>query len=317
VHPDGSAAKFPEIKLATELAKELLIHQLVASSSFATTHQVVAKLGSHTDFTAVQANEIAVAAITNNQISWIATDPDVEAFLRKVIEAHQTGKGPKFTRIEMRDTRIIDHGASVALVTALRPFVGALDAVEMAAPAFLAEKDHLGARFEVDDPTVVAGDAVHVFVDHEPPTALVDLALVEAALGRVVEEPSDVLSIGKASQAAAGRRVPENGGMDVVVVAGVDGFAGDLRGIERPLQFGYSITSVDGQTPQFNVLQPLGTLQYDYYQPLANVAVDIGHNLTAKAGWNYYQYGEGSFVGPTLPRYFHANNAMFSLRWAF
>jgi hypothetical protein len=55
----------------------------------------------------------------------------------------------------------------------------------------------------------------------------------------------------------------------------------------------------------------------DYYQPLANVAFDIGHNLTAKVGWDYYQYGEGSFVGPTDPRYFHANNATFSLRWAF
>jgi hypothetical protein len=82
-------------------------------------------------------------------------------------------------------------------------------------------------------------------------------------------------------------------------------------------QVGYSVTSVSGQTPQFNSLQPLGSLQYNYYQPLATVAVDIGHNLTAKAGWNYYQYGEGSFVGPTSPRYFHANNATFSLRWAF
>lgn len=82
-------------------------------------------------------------------------------------------------------------------------------------------------------------------------------------------------------------------------------------------QVGYSITSVDGQTPQFNVLQPFGSLQYNYHQPLANLSVDIGHNLTARMGWNYYQYGEKSFVGPTDPRYFHANNATFSLRWAF
>ena len=82
-------------------------------------------------------------------------------------------------------------------------------------------------------------------------------------------------------------------------------------------QAGYSITSVGGQTPQFNSLQPPGSLQYNYHQPLANLAVDIGHNLTAKAGWNYYEYGEKSFVGPTDPRYFHANNATFSLRWAF
>jgi hypothetical protein len=82
-------------------------------------------------------------------------------------------------------------------------------------------------------------------------------------------------------------------------------------------QVGYSITTVGGQTPQFNVLQPFGSLQYNYHQPLANVSVDIGHNLTAQMGWNYYQYGEKSFVGPTDPRYFHANNATFSLRWAF
>jgi hypothetical protein len=82
-------------------------------------------------------------------------------------------------------------------------------------------------------------------------------------------------------------------------------------------QVGYSITSTAGQTPQFNSLQPLGSLRYDYHQPMANLAVDMGHNLTAKVGWNYYQYGEGSFVGPTNPRYFHANNATFSLRWAF
>jgi hypothetical protein len=82
-------------------------------------------------------------------------------------------------------------------------------------------------------------------------------------------------------------------------------------------ELGYSITSVGGDTPQFNALQPFGSLQYNYHQPLANVALDIGHNLTAKVGWNYYQYGEKSFVGPTDPRYFHANNATASLRWAF
>jgi len=82
-------------------------------------------------------------------------------------------------------------------------------------------------------------------------------------------------------------------------------------------QVGYTITSVGGQTPQFNVLQPFGSLQYNYHQPLANVSVDIGHNVAARVGWNYYQYGEKSFVGPTDPRYFHANNATFSLRWAF
>jgi hypothetical protein len=80
---------------------------------------------------------------------------------------------------------------------------------------------------------------------------------------------------------------------------------------------GYSISSVDGSVPQFNILQPLGTVQYKYQQPVANLSVDIGHKLAYNMGWNYYQYGEGSFVGPTAPRYFHANSVTESLRYSF
>jgi hypothetical protein len=80
---------------------------------------------------------------------------------------------------------------------------------------------------------------------------------------------------------------------------------------------GYSITSVDGSAPQFNILQPLGSLQYKYQQPVANLTVDLGHKLAYNLGWNYYQYGEGSFVGPTAPRYFHANAVTDSLRYTF
>ena len=80
---------------------------------------------------------------------------------------------------------------------------------------------------------------------------------------------------------------------------------------------GYSITSVDGSVPQFNILQPLGSLQYKYQQPVANLSVDIARRWAFNMGWNYYQYAEGSFVGPTAPRYFHANSLTESLRYAF
>ena len=80
---------------------------------------------------------------------------------------------------------------------------------------------------------------------------------------------------------------------------------------------GYSITSVDGSIPQFDILQPLGSSQYKYYQPVASLSVDLGHKLAWNTGWNYYQYNEGSFVGPTAPRYFHANSVTESLRYAF
>jgi hypothetical protein len=62
-----------------------------------------------------------------------------------------------------------------------------------------------------------------------------------------------------------------------------------LKPVKRiTTQLGYSVTSTGGKTPQFNSLQPFGSLQYNYHLPLANLAIDIGHNLTAKAGWNYY-----------------------------
>jgi opacity protein-like surface antigen len=80
---------------------------------------------------------------------------------------------------------------------------------------------------------------------------------------------------------------------------------------------GYSVTSVDGKTPQFNALQPLGSLAYNYYQPIASLDLDLVHNLTWHAGWNYSQYGEKDFVGPTTPRYFHANDMTLSLKYAF
>jgi hypothetical protein len=59
------------------------------------------------------------------------------------------------------------------------------------------------------------------------------------------------------------------------------------------LNLGGSITNVDGTTPQFNILQPLGSLQYlYYYQPVASFSVDLTPGLAWNSGWNYYQYNE-------------------------
>jgi hypothetical protein len=82
-------------------------------------------------------------------------------------------------------------------------------------------------------------------------------------------------------------------------------------------RFGYSITSVGGKTPQFNILQPIGSLAYNYHQPIASIDVDLARNFAWHGGWNYYQYGEKDFVGPTSSRYFHANDVTVSLRYAF
>ena len=83
------------------------------------------------------------------------------------------------------------------------------------------------------------------------------------------------------------------------------------------LRAGYSLNHVDGTTPQLNILQPRGTLAYNYHQPLASVDVDLVKNLTLHGGYNYYQYNEDQGPGPTASRYFHANNETISLRYAF
>ncbi len=95
-------------------------------------------------------------------------------------------------------------------------------------------------------------------------------------------------------------------------------FAFTLTPIERvTMRLGYNIVDNQGNTTQFNTLLPLGPLSSTYQTPLAAVDVNVYKNVTFKAGYNYYQYSEGSFVGPTAPRYFHANNTTLALRYAF
>jgi hypothetical protein len=65
-----------------------LIRDLAASGSFAQTHSVVAQLSKFTDFTTAQLNEIVEAAISNRQVSWIISDPDIYAFLKGVTAGH-------------------------------------------------------------------------------------------------------------------------------------------------------------------------------------------------------------------------------------
>ena len=95
-------------------------------------------------------------------------------------------------------------------------------------------------------------------------------------------------------------------------------FAFTVTPLERlTMRVGYNIVDNQGTTTQFNSLLPLGPLSSTYQSPLAAVDINIYKNVTFKAGWNYYQYNEGSFIGPTAPRYFHANNTTLALRYAF
>jgi hypothetical protein len=80
---------------------------------------------------------------------------------------------------------------------------------------------------------------------------------------------------------------------------------------------GYGLTRSEGNETIFNPLQPFGPLQYTYHQPVGSLSYEFVPNVSFNAAWNYDQYHEDSFVGPTNPRYFHDNRTTLSLRYAF
>ena len=80
---------------------------------------------------------------------------------------------------------------------------------------------------------------------------------------------------------------------------------------------GYSLSASDGAQIYTNQLMVAGSLKNDFHRPVAELLYDLSHGWTAKAGWNYYGYGEKDGPGPTLPRNFHANSVTLSTIYAF
>lgn len=72
--------QYPNIKLAEDFEKEGYISQLVNSGSFQMTHAAIASLNKFDSFSDNQVKRMIEAAIENNQINWINTDSDVNAF---------------------------------------------------------------------------------------------------------------------------------------------------------------------------------------------------------------------------------------------
>lgn len=75
---------YPDIKLASELEKEMAVQQLVRSAAFATTHSAIAKLSGFENFSQSQVSEIVDAALRNSQVNWIFGDRDVFQFVTKL-----------------------------------------------------------------------------------------------------------------------------------------------------------------------------------------------------------------------------------------
>jgi len=86
---------FPNISLASELEKDILIRKLANSGSFAETHEIIAKLNKYTEFTIAQINAIVEATISNNQVYWIIGDSDIKGFLLNVIKGKEDQIDPE------------------------------------------------------------------------------------------------------------------------------------------------------------------------------------------------------------------------------
>lgn len=83
------------------------------------------------------------------------------------------------------------------------------------------------------------------------------------------------------------------------------------------LNGGYRMSAVNGSTTFINIRQVPGSLQSQYQSPYANIAFDLAPNWSWKADYNYYGYGEGTPIGPTLPRNFHGNVYTIAVHYAF
>jgi predicted nucleic acid-binding protein len=77
---------FPNIRLASEVKKDLLIQKLAQSRSFATTHELVGKLSNDSEFTLPQIEQLVSIAETNSQVGWIVSDDDVAAFYSNLLQ---------------------------------------------------------------------------------------------------------------------------------------------------------------------------------------------------------------------------------------
>lgn len=77
---------FPEIKLATELEKDLLINNLEGSSSFHNARYNLQKLYKFDVFSTEQVNQIISSSLENSQIYWISEDEDINEMLYVIVD---------------------------------------------------------------------------------------------------------------------------------------------------------------------------------------------------------------------------------------
>ncbi len=80
---------------------------------------------------------------------------------------------------------------------------------------------------------------------------------------------------------------------------------------------GYRMTAINGTNVAINPQQVPGSLQSQYQTPYANAMWMVSDGWAFRADWNYDSYGEGSPIGPTLPRSFRGNIYTLGMHYEF
>jgi hypothetical protein len=82
-------SKFPDIKIASEYEKEILIKDLSGSGSFAKSRLLLDKLSEFEEFSTEQLNGIIIACTNNSQIYWIRTDDDIKVIITGIVKPNR------------------------------------------------------------------------------------------------------------------------------------------------------------------------------------------------------------------------------------
>lgn len=85
---DGDTEAYKTI-LSEYLGKNELIEGLRISPNFASTHSLLRELSQDQDFSKEQIRKLFDAFFFNNQINWIATDPDVTSFYQSLVRDNE------------------------------------------------------------------------------------------------------------------------------------------------------------------------------------------------------------------------------------
>ncbi|EHU9474394.1 DUF4935 domain-containing protein [Vibrio parahaemolyticus] len=82
------ATHFPEAKTAAELERNIAIDVLAESTSFSDSHDAIKRLTGFEEYTQAQVVRIISIYHDNTQVRWIATDTDIKAFGKHLVDTY-------------------------------------------------------------------------------------------------------------------------------------------------------------------------------------------------------------------------------------